>query len=74
MVCGQGCLSRLHTGGIKFYELGLQGQPYGSSISNIFEYLCTEEVTGVGKTIFEGAFKFASSEEVKKFDSTASEL
>ena len=32
----------------------------------------TEQVTGTGKAIFEGWFKFAASEARKKFDSTAS--
>ena len=37
---------------------------------NIFEDSCTEEVTGVGKATFEGAFKFAAYEARKNFDST----
>ena len=39
---------------------------------NIFEDSYTEEIMGVGKAIFEGAFKFAASEARKKFYSTAS--
>ena len=39
---------------------------------NIFGYSCTEEVAGVGKAIFEGAFKFAASEARNKFPSTDS--
>ena len=38
---------------------------------NIFEDSCTEEGTGVGKAIFEGAFKFSAFEARKNFDSTA---
>ena len=41
-------------------------------MSNIFEYLFTEEGTGVGKSIFEGVFKFSVSETRNKFDSTDS--
>ena len=39
---------------------------------NIVEGSFTEEITGVGKDIFEGGFKFAASEARKKFDRTAS--
>ena len=39
---------------------------------NIFEDSFTEEVTGAGKAIFEGGFKFVASEARNKFDSTAS--
>ena len=63
MVCGQGGgLSRLHRGGRTFGELGLQGQPDGSSVRNIFEGSFTEEGAGSGNAIFEGGFKFAASE------------
>ena len=41
---------------------------------NIFEDSCTEEGTGVGKEIYEGAFKFKAFEARKKFDSTASSV
>ena len=46
--------------------------PDGSSVRNIFEDSFTEEVTGSGKAIFEGAFKFSAFEAMKKFDSTSS--
>ena len=38
--------SKIGSGGFKFFGLGLQGRPYGSSMSNIFEGSCTEEVIG----------------------------
>ena len=41
-------------------------------MSNIFEDSFTEEVTGAGKDIFEGGFKFASSEAGKKSNRTSS--
>ena len=47
-------------------------QPDGSSVRNIFEGSFNEGVMGSGKTIFEGGFRFASSAERKKFNSTAS--
>ena len=72
MVCGQGGLSILHRGGIKFDGLGLQDQPNGSSVRNVFEGLFTEKEMGAGKAIFEGGFKFEASEARKQFDSTAS--
>ena len=55
-----------------FHWLGLQGQPDVSSVRNMFEDSCTEEGTGAGKSIFEGGFKFADSEERKNFDITTS--
>ena len=57
-----------------FYGLRLQGQPDGYSVRNIFEDLCIEEETVSGKAILEGAFKFAASEERKKFEITTSEV
>ena len=50
--------------------LGLQGQHARSSVINIFEDSCTEEVTVVGKAIFDITIKFSASEERKKFDIT----
>ena len=38
----------------------------------MFEYSCTEEGMGVGKDVFEGAFKFAGSEARKNFYNTYS--
>ena len=55
-----------------FGGLGLQGQPDGSSVRNIFEDSFNEEGMEAGKAIFEGGFKFAASEARKRFDSTAS--
>ena len=72
VVCGLGGLSGLRRGDGTFGRLGLQGQPDGSSVGNIFEGSFTGEGTGSGKAIFEGGFKFAASEARKKFDSTAS--
>ena len=72
VVCGRGGPSVIRRGGRKFDGLGLQGQPDGSSVSNIFEGLFTEKEMGAGKAIFEGGFKFEASEARKKFDSTAS--
>ena len=72
MVCGRGGISGLRRGGRTFGGLGLQGQPDGSSVSNIFEGPFTEEGTGAGKAIFEGGFKFADSEARKNFDITYS--
>ena len=68
MVYRQGSLSGLRRGGRTFGELGLQGQPDGFSVRNIFEGSFTYEGTGSGKAIFEGMFKFAASEAKKKFD------
>ena len=74
MVCGGGGggLSGLHRGGSTFGGLGLQGQPDGSSVRNVFEGSFTEEGTGSGKAIFEGGFKFSASGARKNFDSAAS--
>ena len=72
MLCGQGSLSGLRRGGRTFGGLGLQGQPDGSPVRNIFEYSCTEEGMGTGKDIFEGAFKFFASEAREKFEITDS--
>ena len=60
MVYGQRGLSGLRIGGRKFGGLGLKGQPYGSSVRNIFEGSLTEEVMGSVKAIFEGWFKFSA--------------
>ena len=51
---------------------GLQGQPYGYSLRNIFEVSYTEEGIGSGNGIFEGVFNFSASEARKKLDSTYS--
>ena len=72
MVRGQGGLSGLLRRGRTFGGLGLQYQPDGSSVINIFEGSFTEEVTVEGKSIFEGEFKFEASESRKKFNSTDS--
>ena len=72
MVFGQGGLSGILRGGILIDGLGIQRQPDGSSKRNIFEDSCTEKGTGEGNAIFEGGFKFASSEARKKFDITDS--
>ena len=73
MVFGLLGIYGLHRGCRTFYELGLQGQPDESSVRNIFEGSFTEYGMGLGKSIFEGGFKFSASETNKKFDSTASE-
>ena len=52
--------------------LRLQGQPDGSSVFNILEGLLTEKVMGAVKAIFEGGFKFETSEARKTFNSTVS--
>ena len=57
-----------------FGGLGLQGQPYGSSVRNISEGSFTEEGTVPGKDIFEGGFNFAVSEVRNKFYGTASSV
>ena len=57
-----------------FGGLGLEGQPYGSSVRNISEGSFTEEGTVLVNYIFEGGFKLTASEERKKFDSIASEF
>ena len=72
VICEQGGLSGICRGGRTFGGLGLQVQPDGSSVSNIFEGLFTEEGTGSGKAIFKGGFKFSASETTEKFDSTYS--
>ena len=58
--------------GRTFGRLGMQGQPAGYLVRNMFVGSYTEEVTGSGKAIFEGAFKFSAFEAMKKFDSTSS--
>ena len=68
VVCGRGGLSGLHRGSRTFDRFCLQGQPNESSERTIFEYLYTEEVTGSGKAIFKGGFKFAASEARKNFN------
>ena len=73
MVCEQGGLSELRRGGRTFGGQGLQGQPYGYSVSNIFEDSFNEEVTGEGNYIFELGFKFLASKERKNLNSIASE-
>ena len=50
----------------------LQGNPDGSSVRNIFEGSFTEDRKEKGKDIIEVGFKFAVSEVLKKFDTTAS--
>ena len=72
MVCGQGGLSGIHRRGRTFRGLGLQGQSDGYSVSNIFEGSFTEEGKGAVRGFFEEGFNFSSSEERKKFASTAS--
>ena len=70
MLCGQGDLYGIHRGGIIFVGLGLQGQPYGVSVRNVFEGSFTEEGMGAVKAIFEGGFKFAASAVRNNFEST----
>ena len=74
MVRGKGGLSGIRSGGIPFGGLRLQGQPDGFSVRHIFEDSCTEEGIGSGKAIFEGRFKFVSSDAGKNFYSTASKI
>ena len=57
-----------------FGGLGMQFQPDGYSVRNVFEDSLTEEGTGSGKAVFEGGFTFSASESRKKFDSIASEV
>ena len=71
MVCGKGGLSRLRRGGSTFGGLMLQGQPDEYSTRNVFEGLFTKEVTGPGKAVFKGRFKFAASKARNKLDITA---
>ena len=72
MVYGRGGLSGLRRGVRTFGGLGLQGQPDGLSVSNVFEGSFSEEVTGAVKAIFEGGLNFATSESRKKLYRTAS--
>ena len=64
--------SSIGAGVFKFCGLGLQGQPDGSPVRNIFEGSFTEEVTGSGKAFLEGGSNFSASEARKNFDSIAS--
>ena len=50
----------------------LQGNPDGSSVRNIFEGSLTEDRKEKVKDIIEVGFKFAVSEALNKFDTTAS--
>ena len=52
MVCGQVGLTGISRGGRTFGGLVLKVKPAGSSVRNIFEDSCTEEVTVVGKAVF----------------------
>ena len=72
MVHGRGGIYGLHRGVRNFGGFGLQGQPDGFSVRNIFEGSFTEEVMGSVNAIFEGGFKFVASEARNKFNSTAS--
>ena len=72
MVCGRGGIYGIHRGGINFGGLGLKDKFYGSSVSNVFEGSFNEEVTGEGKDISEGSFKYSTYDERKKLYSTAS--
>ena len=63
MVCVGGGLSGLRRGGRTFDRMGLQGQPDGYSVRNMFEGSFTEEGTGAAKYIFDRGFNFAASEE-----------
>ena len=74
MIYGRGGISGLRIEGRTFIGLGLNIQPYGSSVSNIFKGSFTEEAKGPGKAIFEGVFKFSASKARNKFDSTALEV
>ena len=71
-VCGRGGIYVIHRGGRKFVGLVLQGQPDGSTVSNIFEGSFTEEGMGAGNSIFEGWFKFASYYPRKNYKGTDS--
>ena len=68
MECGRGYLSGLRRVFRTFVGLGLQCQPDGSSVINIFEVSLAEEGTGSGKAIFEGGFKFSASDSKKNLD------
>ena len=72
MVRGQGGLSGLLRRGRTFGGLGLQYQPDGSSVINIFEGSFTEEVTVEGNAVFEGGLKFVASGSNNNFNSTDS--
>ena len=72
MVYGVGGLSGICRICGTFCGLGIQGQPDGYLVRNMFEGSFTEEVTGAGKAIFEWGFKFSASEARKNFYSTAS--
>ena len=72
MVCRRGGLSGLCRGFITFGGLVLQGHPDGYLVRNIFEGSFAEELMVAVNDIFEGGFKFPSSEARKKFDRTAS--
>ena len=74
MVCVRRGISGLRRGGRTFGELGLQGQPDGSSVRNILEDSCTEEETVVGKAVFNRGYKFAAPEARNNFYSTSSRL
>ena len=52
MICGGGGLSELLRGGRMFGGLGMQFQPDGYSVRNVFEDSLTEEGTGSGKAVF----------------------
>ena len=54
--------------------LRLQVQPDEYSVRNIFEGLCSEEVTVSGKDVFEAGFKFEASKARKKFGVTSSSV
>ena len=62
MVYGVGSLYGIFRRVRTFCGLGIQGQPDGYSVRNMFEGSFTEEGTGSVKAIFEGGFKFAASE------------
>ena len=72
VVYGVGGLSGICRRGRKFCGLGIQGQPGGYSVRNMFEVPFTEEGKGAGQAIFDEGFKFSASDSRKKFDSTAS--
>ena len=52
------------------FDIGLQGQPDGSSVRKHFESSCRKDGTGSGKAIFEVGLKFSASESRKNFNST----
>ena len=55
-----------------FGGLGIQVQPDGYSVSNIFEGSFNEEVMIAGKAVSEKEFKFATSDARNKLDIMAS--